>query len=66
MFIRRLSIYFKNWFDATIESDAPYNDLLFLKSLIKYSCVANIAIKKFKEHIFGTFRKNYRVAGIVL
>jgi len=51
-----VTIYVRAWFTSPSSSDAPYNDLCLLQTLESFgkvdSQVADIALKKMREHLW--------------
>lgn len=50
------TVYIKAWFTCPLASEAPNNDLTFLKALIDYKLtdakVSEVALKKFSKHLW--------------
>jgi hypothetical protein len=51
-----ISIYIEKWFRSHVAIEAPYQDILFIQSLINYENInkkiSNIALKKFCSHLW--------------
>lgn len=49
-------IYVKHWMQCCVASNAPYNDLIFIKDLERYAVInkriSMLAIEKFKNHLW--------------
>jgi hypothetical protein len=49
-------VYIEAWFDATLASTAPYNDLNFIKKLYNYKTIddsiSRVSFNKFKNHLW--------------